>query len=118
MSMTALFVGWGNPVRGRELKALQLFDEAMKYYSGLKQQGEIESFEAVVLEPHGGDLSGFLLVKGDAEKLMRLRTSDEFITLTARSQLLLENVGVTGAFIGEGLQALMGQYASNVQTLS
>ena len=29
----------------------------------------IESFEPVFLEPHGGDLTGFILIQGDAAKL-------------------------------------------------
>ena len=118
MSMGALFVGWGHPVRGRESKALQLFDETMGYYARLKQQGDIEGFEPVILEPHGGDLSGFLLIRGDADKLARLRGSEEFIDLTARAQLLLENVGVTGGFVGEGLQRLMGGYTTHVKALA
>ena len=43
------------------------------YYTKLQERGEIESFEAVLLEPHGGELGGFLLLRGEAEKLDRVR---------------------------------------------
>jgi hypothetical protein len=52
-------------VRGRERQALKVFGEAFEYYSRLQQEGEIESFEPVILEPHGGELGGFFLLRGD-----------------------------------------------------
>src|SRR5712692_4575162 len=106
MANAALFIGWGPAVRGREQKALQVFNEVLQYYTQLQQQGTIESFEPVALEPHGGDLNGFLLIRGDQEKLNRLRTSQDFIRLNNRGSLVVENLGVIGAFIGEGLQRL------------
>ncbi len=104
MATGALVIGWGPAVRGRELKALQVFNEAIQYYTRLQQQGTIESFEPVALEPHGGDLEGFLLIRGDREKLNALRTSEEFIRLYSRAALIVDNMGVITAFIGEELQ--------------
>lgn len=118
MANAALFVGWGPPVRGREQKALQVFGEAMQYYARLQRDGEIESFEPVQLEPHGGDLSGFALIKGDREKLNRLRYSEEFLHNLNRAVLVVENVGVIGAFIGEDLNRLYGNFGQQVQELS
>ena len=66
-----IFVGFGSPVRGREAKSLEVFNEALHWYAKLEQEGTIESFEAVFLEPHGGDLSGFMLLRGDREKLSK-----------------------------------------------
>jgi hypothetical protein len=104
MARGALFIGWGAAARGREQQALQLFGEVTQYYTQLQQRGEIESFEPVILEPHGGDLGGFMLVKGEQDALSRLRTSEEFLRFTARAQLCLESVGVVGAAVGEELQ--------------
>ena len=117
MAMGALFIGWGPAVRGRETRALQVFQEALAYYTRLQQQGEIQSFEAIALEPHGGDLGGFLLVKGDSEKLARLRISDETIAINTRAQLVVENFGVTGAFVGEGLQRLFDDFGKQASEL-
>lgn len=47
-------VGFGSLVRGREQQAIKVFKETFEYYSRLQQDGEIESFEPVLLEPHGG----------------------------------------------------------------
>jgi hypothetical protein len=116
--MGALFAGWGAVVRGREQKSLEVFQEAVQYYSRLQQQGEIQSFEAVALEPHGGDLEGFLLIKGDPDKLARLRGSDEFIALTTRARGVVDNVGVVGAFMGEDLQNLFADFVKQSAALS
>jgi hypothetical protein len=69
MADSGLFIGFGASVRGRERQALKVFGEAFEYFSRLQQAGEIESFEPVALEPHGGDLSGFFLLRGDQDKL-------------------------------------------------
>lgn len=118
MATGALVIGWGPPVRGREQKALQVFNEAIQYYTKLQQQGTIESFEAVSLDPHGGDLSGFLLVRGDREKLNALRTSEEFLRLNNRASLVVDNLGVINAFIGEELQRLFADYQTQAAELS
>src|SRR5260370_17431854 len=62
MADAGLFIGWGPVVRGREQRALEVFNQAMQYYSELQQKKEIESFEVTLLEQHGGDLPGFILI--------------------------------------------------------
>lgn len=42
----------------------------------------IESFEAVILEPHGGDLAGFILIRGSQDKLAQLRSTGPTISTT------------------------------------
>ena len=59
MADSGLFIGFGAPVRGRERQAIKVFNEAFEYYSRLQQDGEIDSFEPVLLQPHGGELGGF-----------------------------------------------------------
>ena len=118
MATSALVIGWGPTVRGREQKALQVFNEAIQYYTRLQQQGTIESFEPVALEPHGGDLQGFLLVRGDREKLNALRSSEEFLRLNNRAALVVDNLGVVTAFIGEELQRLFADFQTQASELS
>jgi hypothetical protein len=117
MAQGALFIGWGAAAHGREQQALQLFGEAMAHWGGLQQRGEIDSFLAVGLEPHGGDLAGFVLMQGDEAKLARLRTDEEFVRMTARAQLCLDSVGVVGAYAGEGLQRLVATFGQAVGEL-
>ena len=118
MATAALVIGWGQIVRGREQKALQVFNEAMQYYTRLQERGEIESFEPVALEPHGGDLNGFILVRGDREKLNRLRYSEEFLRLTNRAGQIADNVGVISAFIGDELNRLFADLQAQTSDLA
>jgi hypothetical protein len=37
MADGGLLIGWGAPVRGREAKGLDLFNEALSYYTRLQQ---------------------------------------------------------------------------------
>lgn len=117
MTTGALLIGWGTVVRGREQKALQLFNETMQYYTRLQQQGTIESFEPVILEPHGGELRGFLLVRGDREKLNAWRSSEEFRHLTTSADLALDNVGIVTAFIGEELQRQLMDFQAQISEM-
>jgi hypothetical protein len=110
MAGEALFVGWGNAVRGREAKSLQVFQEAVEYYGGQQQQGNIDSFEPVFLQPHGGDLAGFFLVKGDAEKIDAMRRSDEFQRIHTRANQIVEGLGIVSALTGEALANAMGMF--------
>jgi hypothetical protein len=110
MASGALFIGWGAAGRGREKASLMVFNEGVQYWTRLREQGEIESFEPVQLEPHGGDLAGFCLIKGDPEKLDRLRRSEEWLRLNARAQMVIDNLGIVTAYTGESLQSLFAQF--------
>jgi hypothetical protein len=118
MADYGLFVGWGQIPRGRERKALDVFNEITRYYAGLQENGEIESFEPVLLEPHGGDLSGFILVRGEREKLARLRVDSDFQRRTVRAELVVDGFGVVGAAIGGAIGESMVRYQQQVDELA
>ena len=118
MADAGLFVGYGNPVRGRESQAVELFNETIGWFSQLQEDGEIESFEPVFLEPHGGDLGGFILIRGDAGKLAELRVSEEFTQLIIRAGLSVENIGVVGADMAERLQRQMAFYTEQIGAIA
>jgi hypothetical protein len=103
MADAAVFVGWGGVARGREVQALQVFTESQAYYGRLQASGAIESFETVILQPHGGDLAGFIVLRGERAKLDEVVASDEFQTLTVRASMIADNVGVVNAAIGGSL---------------
>ena len=84
----------------------------------MQQQGTIQSFEPVALEPHGGDLQGFLLIRGDREKLNALRSSEEFLRLNNRAALVVDNLGILTAFIGEELQRQFADFQTQASELS
>jgi hypothetical protein len=118
MADFGLFIGFGAPVRGRERQAIQGFSEVFEYNSRLQQEGEIESFETVLLEPHGGELGGFILLRGDQDKLAGIRASDEFQRHITRGLLTVEHIGVVGASLGGQITTLMSLYAEQLEQLA
>jgi hypothetical protein len=118
MAEMGVFIGWGPPVRGREAKGLDVFNEAVAYWGRLQQDGQIESFEVVFLFPHGGDLAGFALLRGSGESLDRIRASDEFDRLVTRASLVVENFGVVSAALGDSLGPQLEIYQQAVGELT
>jgi hypothetical protein len=118
MADFGLFIGFGPPVRGRERQAIKGFNDVFEYNSRLQQDGEIESFETVLLEPHGGELGGFILLRGDQDQLARVRTSDEFQRHITRGLLTVEHIGVVGASLGGQIMTLMSLYAEQLEELT
>jgi len=110
MADSGLFIGWGEVVRGREAEAVETFNATIEYFTGLQTDGAIESFEPVFLEQHGGDLSGFFFVRGDAEGLSALRVDPDFEAVILRAGLIVDNIGVVGAAMGARLERQMGTY--------
>jgi hypothetical protein len=117
MADAGLFIGWGPVVRGREKRALEVFNESLQYYAGLQEKKEIESFEVVLLEQHGGELGGFILIRGEVDRLARLRNDQEFQRRQIRAALIVDNLGVVGALIGGGLTRGMGDYQQEIEKL-
>ena len=93
-------------------------NEGFEYYSRLQQEGEIDSFEPVLLQPHGGELGGFFLLRGDQDKLARIRSSEEFERLTVRAQLIVENLGIVDAALGGRLMSEMSVFGEQVEELT
>jgi len=112
MAGDALFLGWGPVVRGRELKALEVFQETLTYYGTLQQEGRIDSFEPVLIAPHGGDLAGFILLRGSRSSLDEVRSSEEFRRLVARAGAIVDDIGVIDAYTGEALGQQMALFQS------
>lgn len=110
MSESALFVGWGQPVRGREKRSLDVFSDAVAYYGKRVEDGSIESFEPVLLQPHGGDLQGFFLIKGSTQGLATMMASEEFQRLHVRAGMIVENLGIIEAWVDDGVLSQLGYF--------
>ena len=111
MADRVLFIGWNRPVVGREQQAMQLFQKVMEFYAKLQADGRIESFEPVMLGAHGGDLNGFFMLKGSAEKLAEIREDDTFMNQVTEANFCLEGFGVIIGYIGEGLNDVFSRWS-------
>ena len=71
----------------------------------------------MLLYPHGGDLGGFILVRGSETQIGALRAEDEFERVVTRASLVVKNVGVVDAALGDGMQDAISVYQAAVTDL-
>jgi len=114
MANGVLFMGWKRPVPGREQQAMDLFQGAMDYYANSQSEGKIEGFEPVLLNHHGGDLNGFILIKGDAEKLSKFRQEDTFVEYAIEAGYCLEGFGVVEGAFGEKVSDNLSLWSKHI----
>ena len=77
MADRVLFISWGTPVRGREERGLEVFNEAIGICGRMQQEGRIENFDVVLLKPNG-DINGYIQIHGSAEQIAAFHEDEEF----------------------------------------
>ena len=110
MGSNVVFVGWDRPALGREKTSVPLFQEFLQYLGGLQKAGTIQSFDSVLLNPHGGDLNGFTLIKGDSTKLDAMLSSEAWETMMIRAGVVMEGFGFLRGVTGDLLMKQMEGY--------
>jgi len=118
MADAGLFIGWGQVVRGREGPAVDGFNETVEFFGQLQGDGRIESFEICFLDPHGGDLDGFMLLRGSTEQMDAVRSDEQFLRNMTRASLQVENLGMVGASLGDGIARQMAMYTEEIGALT
>jgi hypothetical protein len=106
MADRMLFIGWGETVRGREERALEAFDEAVGFYGRLQQEGRIESFDVVLLSPHGG-MGGYMELHGSAQQLAEVREDREFRRIITGAELIVDELTMADGFANEAIAGQM-----------
>lgn len=105
MGSNVIVFGWNRALPGREALSGQHFQEFSQYLAAQKGNGMIESFDTVLLEPHGGTLNGFFLIRCEPGKMPELIASADWMKHQIRAGLHLEGLtqlrGVTGAAVDE-----------------
>jgi hypothetical protein len=115
MADRAVFVGFGQPVRGREERAVEVFNEFVGLCGRLQADGRIEDMDVTLLDPHGGDLGGFFMLHGSAEQCGALQMDEEFRRACIDANLIVDNFGVVPAATGAAVGEEMGWYMEAVQ---
>jgi hypothetical protein len=115
MAERALFIGFGAPVRGREERAVEVFNEFVEMCGRMQSDGRIASMEVSLLDPHGGDLGGFFMVGGSPEQCAALTNDEEFRRACMDASLIVENFGVVQAVTGEAVGREMGMYMEAIK---
>jgi hypothetical protein len=118
MADRALFIGWGEVVRGREREALANFQDTVGLYGKAQADGRIESFDVCLLDPHGGDLAGFMMVHGTTDQLNAFKASEDFRSNMAAGTLIVDGLGVVDAAVGEGVAQELATYTAAVEKIA
>lgn len=116
MSSNVVFFAWNRSIPGRERLSVEHFSSFVQYLMGQQQQGSIQSFDTVFLNPHGGDMNGFFLIRGEPAKLDALVSSPEWVTHMTRATLHLEGSGAVRGLTGELVTARMELWSKIIPT--
>jgi hypothetical protein len=109
MADRVLFNSWGQVVRGREERALEVFNEVLGFYGRLQEEGRIERFDVVLLEPNG-DLGGYIELHGSMEQLAALQGDEEFRRLIVDGQLVVDDFRMIAGSTNEGVAREIAMY--------
>ncbi|MBA2322396.1 MAG: hypothetical protein H0V89_14725 [Deltaproteobacteria bacterium] len=112
MSDAGLLIGWNRVAPGRDAMAVELWGEMLSYLMKLHSEGQVERFEPVLLGAHGGQLNGFVLVRGTQVQLDRLRNSEDFLVFNVRANKALEGFTVVRAHYGEQAAKILRLYGT------
>jgi hypothetical protein len=114
MADRVLLFTWGQVVRGREQRALEVFNETLAFYAGLQQDGRIERFDVALLNPNGF-LNGFIAIHGSVAQLAALREDDQFRRLIAEAALIIDDQRLLDGYIGEGVQEALTPFQQAIE---
>ena len=109
MADRVLFICWKTPVRGCEERAVEVFNEAVGILGRKQQDGKLERFDVVLLEP-SGELNGCITIHGTAEQIAALRSDDEFRRNTIDATLSVDGIQHIEGFANEGVAGEMALY--------
>jgi hypothetical protein len=117
MADRVLFISWTTPVRGREERGLEVFNESMGLFGRMQQEGRIERFDVVLLGANA-DLGGYIELHGSAEQIVAVREDEAFQRNTIEASLVVDGLrhseGVTNDEIARQM-ALYEQSVARVQ---
>jgi hypothetical protein len=113
MADRVLFIGWSSPVRGREERGLEVFNEAIGLCGRMQQEGRIEQFEVVLLAPNG-DLNGYIEVHGSAEQLAAFREDEEFQRNTVDASLVVDGLRHIDGYTNDQVARQIARYQEGV----
>jgi hypothetical protein len=113
MADRVLFVGWGTPVRGREERALEVFNESVGLYGRMQQDGRIESFDVTLLGPNS-ILNGYAELKGDVAQIQAVEEDEEFQRVMTDAALIVDDLNIMAGYTNAGVAGQMAIFAEAV----
>ncbi|HET6509207.1 MAG TPA: hypothetical protein VFG42_20595 [Baekduia sp.] len=113
MADRVLVLSWGQNVRGREQRGLEVFQEALTYYSELEASGRIEAYDVMLLAPNG-PMSGAMVLHGTHAQLQTVAEDERFRRLIIEANLVVEDLRMASGYSAEGIPQTLPLYAEAV----
>ncbi len=107
MDRNVIFFAWNRAIPGREQTSGEHFEEFVRYLTGHAEAGRIQGFDVCFLDPHGGDMNGFFLIRGEPGQLDELTASAAWAEHMIRAALHLNGSGAVRGTTGDGVMARM-----------
>ena len=114
MADRMLFIGWGEPVRGREERGMEVFNEAIGIAGRAQQEGRIEKFEVRLLGANGGGLDGYMEVHGSAEQIAAFKEDEEFQRNTMDAAQIVQGLRHIDGVVNEGVADVIAMYQESI----
>jgi hypothetical protein len=114
MGKNVIFFAWNRSVPGREQISGEHFQEFVAYLSGQAAGGGIQGFDVCFLDPHGGDLNGFFLIRGESANLDALTSSQEWVEHMTRASIHLQGSGSVRGVTGDLVMQRMELWTKNI----
>src|SRR5581483_665790 len=109
MADRVLLMTWGQTVRGAEERALEVFNEALGLLGRRQQEGKIEGFDVVLLDPNE-HANGFMIVRGTTAQIDALRADEEFVRNSIEASLIVDRLAHIEGHTNEGVARTMTMY--------
>jgi hypothetical protein len=113
MADRVLFISWSTPVRGREERGLEVFNESMGLYGRMQQEGRIEKFDVVLLGATG-DLNGYIELHGSTDQIAAVREDDEFQRNTIEASLIVDGLRIVEGVTNDEIARQMTLYQESI----
>jgi hypothetical protein len=113
MADRLLVISWTEVVRGREERALEIFNETVGIYGRKVEDGEIERFDVRLLGP-SSPIDGYFEIEGTSEQLAALKDDPWFQRNMIEAQLLVDGVRIAEGYCNAGVADQMALYAEAV----
>ena len=108
MSNSALILEWGSLIDGREMKALEEFNNHVAWWGELKKAGKLTDFRIYVPTTGSfGDRGGMVILEGSEKQIHELHASEELRLRVARAIMFVRNVRVNMFDTGDAIQSRM-----------
>ena len=109
MADRVLVISWGSNVRGSEERGLEVFNAALGLYGRMQQDGRIEGFDVMLMEPNGM-MEGCIQIQGTAEQLAGIREDEEFQRAVIDASLIVDDLRLMDGFVNEGIARQMAMF--------